>query len=79
MGKERLSRVNKNKDKRPVSDFTREILRKNLTNEIEFYEFCKQRLYMQYAAINDGEKLDNDDYMLIPDREYDDDDDEKEY
>ena len=78
VAKERYSQVNKNKDKRPVSDLTREILRKNLTNEIEFYEFCKQRLYMQYAAINDGFKVDNDDYMLIPDHE-DDNDDDKEY
>ena len=78
VAKERFSQVNKNKDKRPVSDLTREILRKNLTNEIEFYEFCKQRLYMQYAAINDGFKVDNDDYMLIPDHE-DDNKDDKEY
>lgn len=45
------------------------ILSRNLTNEIEFYEFCKQRLYLQYNAINDGQSLDNDDYVLIPDSE----------
>lgn len=45
------------------------ILSRNLTHEIEFYEFCKQRLYLQYNAINDGQSLDNDDYVLIPDSE----------
>lgn len=69
MGKEQLSAVNKNKHKGPVSDETRAILRKNLTQEIEFYEFCKQRLYLQYAAINNGYQIDNDDYLLIPDHD----------
>lgn len=75
MGKDRLSQVNKNKEKRPISDLTREILRKNLTREIEFYEFCKQRLYLQYSAINSGFQIDNDDYLLIPDH----DENEKDY
>ncbi|KAM7356283.1 heparan sulfate 2-O-sulfotransferase pipe [Cochliomyia hominivorax] len=77
LSRDHLSRVNKNKDKRPVSDLTKELLRKNLTHEIEFYEFCKQRLYLQYAAINDGEMIDNDDYVLIPDHEEETDDEKK--
>ncbi|XP_017468053.1 PREDICTED: heparan sulfate 2-O-sulfotransferase pipe-like [Rhagoletis zephyria] len=66
MGKERLSSVNKNPAKRPVSQETRDILSKNFTNEIEFYEFCKQRLYLQYSAISKFNKIDNDDYVLLP-------------
>uniref|UniRef100_A0A1I8M4Q8 Heparan sulfate 2-O-sulfotransferase pipe n=1 Tax=Musca domestica TaxID=7370 RepID=A0A1I8M4Q8_MUSDO len=66
-GRDRFSRVNKNNVTRPISEETRMILSKNLTHEIEFYEFCKQRLYLQYNAISDGQSLDNDDYMLIPD------------
>ncbi|XP_037940452.1 heparan sulfate 2-O-sulfotransferase pipe-like [Teleopsis dalmanni] len=62
----RLSSVNKNSVKKTVSEEARAIIRKNLTNEIEFYEFCKQRLYLQYAAISGGEKIDNDDYLLLP-------------
>lgn len=37
--------------KPPVSEEAKNILRKNLTNEIEFYQFCMQRLYRQYEAI----------------------------
>uniref|UniRef100_A0A1I8NXT4 Heparan sulfate 2-O-sulfotransferase pipe n=1 Tax=Stomoxys calcitrans TaxID=35570 RepID=A0A1I8NXT4_STOCA len=66
-GKDRLGSVNKNNVTRPISEETRMILSKNLTHEIEFYEFCKQRLYLQYNAITDGKSLDNDDYLLIPD------------
>ena len=66
MGQDRLSKVNKNPTKKTISEETRNILRKNLTNEIEFYEFCKQRLYLQYAAINEEFHIDEDDYLLIP-------------
>ncbi|XP_061388106.1 heparan sulfate 2-O-sulfotransferase pipe-like, partial [Musca vetustissima] len=76
-GKDRLSRVNRNNVTRPISEETRMILSKNLTHEIEFYEFCKQRLYLQYNAISDGKSLDNDDYMLIPDDEYDNEEEEE--
>ncbi|XP_011183213.1 heparan sulfate 2-O-sulfotransferase pipe isoform X1 [Zeugodacus cucurbitae] len=72
MGKEQLSVVNRNPVKRPVSQETRDILSKNFTNEIEFYEFCKQRLYLQYSAISNFGKVDDDDYVLIPERSDDD-------
>lgn len=68
-----MTKINKNNSTRPVSDLTKEILRKNLTHEIEFYEFCKQRLFLQYAAINDGENVDNDEYIITPDHDDDDD------
>lgn len=68
MGKDRLSRVNRNNVTRIVSDETRTILRKNLTNEIEFYDFCKQRLYLQYAALSHGKKFGEDDYLLVPEQ-----------
>ena len=41
----------KNNYKLPVSDEVLEILRQNMTNEIEFYEFCKQRLQSQYDEL----------------------------
>ncbi|XP_011212676.2 heparan sulfate 2-O-sulfotransferase pipe isoform X1 [Bactrocera dorsalis] len=72
MGKEHLSKVNKNPVKRSASQETREILSKNLTNEIEFYEFCKQRLYLQYSAISNFGRIDNDDYVLLPQHSDDD-------
>ncbi|KAH8327803.1 hypothetical protein KR067_000412 [Drosophila pandora] len=68
LGKDRLSRVNRNNVTRIVSDETRTILRKNLTNEIEFYDFCKQRLYLQYAALSHGKKFGEDDYLLVPEQ-----------
>uniref|UniRef100_A0A6P4F837 Heparan sulfate 2-O-sulfotransferase pipe n=2 Tax=Drosophila rhopaloa TaxID=1041015 RepID=A0A6P4F837_DRORH len=71
LGKDRLSRVNRNNVTRIVSDETRLILRKNLTNEIEFYEFCKQRLYLQYAALTQGMKVGEDDYLLVPEQQND--------
>ncbi|XP_033149322.1 heparan sulfate 2-O-sulfotransferase pipe-like [Drosophila busckii] len=66
LGEERLSRVNRNNVTRIVSDETRQLLRKNLTNEIEFYEFCKQRLYLQYSALSQGPRFGDDDYLLMP-------------
>jgi dermatan/chondrotin sulfate uronyl 2-O-sulfotransferase UST len=47
-----MSRINRNMYKPPVSEKVKAILRQNFTNEIEFYNFCKQRLHMQYAALN---------------------------
>ena len=47
----RLSKVNKNSYKPPVAEYVKDIVRKNFTHEIEFYEFCKQRLHQQYLAL----------------------------
>ena len=31
---------------------TKDIVRKNFTRELEFFDFCKQRLHKQYLALN---------------------------
>ena len=41
----------KNAYKLPVSDKVMKIVRANFTHEIEFYEFCKQRLQKQFDEI----------------------------
>ena len=41
----------KNAYKLPVSDKVLKIVRANFTHEIEFYEFCKQRLQKQFDEI----------------------------
>jgi len=46
-----MQKINRNLYKPPVSDTVKNILRKNFTREIEFYEFCKQRLHKQYVAV----------------------------
>ena len=43
--------VNKNMFKPKTPSYIREVLLKNFTKEIEFYEFCKQRLLRQYLSI----------------------------
>lgn len=48
----KYTRVNKNIYKPKVEERVKDIVRKNFTREIEFYEFCRQRLYKQYAALN---------------------------
>ncbi|XP_035784731.1 heparan sulfate 2-O-sulfotransferase pipe-like isoform X2 [Anopheles albimanus] len=45
-----LRKINKNNFKPPVSEEIKELVRRNFTKEIEFYQFCKQRLYKQYLA-----------------------------
>ncbi|XP_019769709.2 heparan sulfate 2-O-sulfotransferase pipe [Dendroctonus ponderosae] len=47
----RYNPINKNNFKPPVSEEVKELVRKNFTREIEFYEFCKQRLHKQYLAL----------------------------
>ena len=41
----------KNNFKLPVSEEVRNILKRNMSYEIEFYEFCKQRLQSQYDQL----------------------------
>ena len=41
----------RNAFKLPVSEKVMNIVKANLTNEIEFYDFCKQRLLGQYESI----------------------------
>lgn len=47
----RYNPINKNLFKPPVDEKIKEFVRKNFTKEIEFYEFCKQRLHKQYIAL----------------------------
>eukprot|EP00096_Caligus_rogercresseyi_P013506 TRINITY_DN613_c0_g1_i5.p1 TRINITY_DN613_c0_g1~~TRINITY_DN613_c0_g1_i5.p1 ORF type:complete len:362 (+),score=70.11 TRINITY_DN613_c0_g1_i5:37-1122(+) len=47
-----FSKINRNIYKPSVEDATKEIVRQNFTQEMEFYEFCKQRLHKQYMALN---------------------------
>lgn len=42
---------NSNPMKPHIKEEIKEMVRKNFTREIEFYQFCKQRLYKQYLAI----------------------------
>lgn len=44
-------RINRNAFKPPVSEYVKEIVRRNFSREVEFYEFCKDRLYKQYRAL----------------------------
>lgn len=44
-------RINRNAFKPPVSDYVKDIVRRNFSREMEFYEFCKDRLYKQYRAL----------------------------
>ncbi|XP_046396684.1 heparan sulfate 2-O-sulfotransferase pipe [Ischnura elegans] len=43
--------INRNPFKPPVREEVKNIVRRNFTREIDFYEFCKQRLHRQYAAM----------------------------
>lgn len=47
-----FNKINTNAFKPPVSERVKEIVRRNFTREIEFYQFCKQRLHKQYLAVN---------------------------
>jgi hypothetical protein len=50
MGK--LMKIKKNEVKQQVSEEIKNIVRKNFSYEIEFYEFVKKRLYQQFLAAN---------------------------
>ena len=43
--------VNKNLYKPKTSALVRDMIAKNITREIEFYNYCKQRLHKQYLSI----------------------------
>ena len=45
-------KTNQNMLKPQVSRTIKQLLAKNMTYEFDFYEFCRQRLYKQYLAIN---------------------------
>ncbi|EDW76763.1 uncharacterized protein Dwil_GK19566 [Drosophila willistoni] len=52
----KLGNFNRNAFRPTLNDKTRAILSQNLTREIEFYQFCRHRLYKQYIAL----KMDRD-------------------
>ena len=45
------SSVNKNKFRPETSPEIKDLLRRNMTTEVVFYEYCKQRLDRQYVAL----------------------------
>eukprot|EP00095_Tigriopus_kingsejongensis_P010557 snap_masked-scaffold421_size176100-processed-gene-0.2 protein:Tk10557 transcript:snap_masked-scaffold421_size176100-processed-gene-0.2-mRNA-1 annotation:"heparan sulfate 2-o-sulfotransferase pipe" len=49
--KQYWSNVNKNKFRPEVSGYVRDLVKRNMTREIEFYEYCKQRLHKQYLSL----------------------------
>ncbi|XP_039963866.1 heparan sulfate 2-O-sulfotransferase pipe-like [Bactrocera tryoni] len=53
---------NYNPMKPHISEDIKNMLRKNFTREIEFYQFCRQRLHKQYIALklNDLKQVDKD-------------------
>jgi hypothetical protein len=46
-----FKKVNRNIYKPKVEEKVKDIVRKNFTRELEFYEFCRQRLHLQYLAL----------------------------
>ncbi|XP_032309645.1 heparan sulfate 2-O-sulfotransferase pipe-like [Drosophila ananassae] len=46
-----LGNFNRNQYRPTVSDRVRAVLSRNLTQEIELYQFIKHRLYKQYIAL----------------------------
>ncbi|XP_043793679.1 heparan sulfate 2-O-sulfotransferase pipe isoform X2 [Apis laboriosa] len=46
-----FTRINRNFFKPPVSEEVKDMVRSNFTREIEFYQFCRQRLYKQLRAL----------------------------
>ncbi|KAI5716469.1 hypothetical protein M8J76_006958 [Diaphorina citri] len=45
-------KINHNIFKPPVREEIKQLVRQNFTREIEFYQFCRQRLHRQYYALN---------------------------
>lgn len=47
-----FKKINKNNFKPPVTEEVKQLLRQNFSREIDFYNFCKQRLQTQFLATN---------------------------
>lgn len=47
----KFNKINRNAFKPPVSEEVKDIVRANFTKEIEFYQFCRQRLHQQLLAL----------------------------
>ena len=48
-----LGAVNKNIYQPKVDEKIKDLVRKNMTREVDFYNFCRQRLYKQYLLVKD--------------------------
>ncbi|XP_012284255.1 heparan sulfate 2-O-sulfotransferase pipe isoform X2 [Orussus abietinus] len=46
-----FTKINRNFFKPPVSEEVKDLVRRNFTREVEFYQFCKQRLHKQLRAL----------------------------
>jgi len=46
-----FSKINRNIYKPKVEEATKVVVRQNFTRELEFFDFCKQRLHKQYLAV----------------------------
>ena len=55
-----LTHTNKNPNKKKVSDKVRKLLEKKFEKEIEFYEFCVQRLHRQWSNVRSMSKFSDD-------------------
>ena len=53
---QKYSNINRNIYKPKTSEATKDIVRKNFTREMEFFDFCKQRLHRQYLALGLGKR-----------------------
>ena len=53
---QKYSKINRNIYKPSTAEATKDIVRKNFTRELEFFDFCKQRLHKQYLALKLDEK-----------------------
>merc|ERR1712106_40656 len=53
---QKFSKINRNIYKPTTAEATKDIVRKNFTRELEFFDFCKQRLHKQYLALNLDQK-----------------------
>ncbi|XP_063931052.1 heparan sulfate 2-O-sulfotransferase pipe [Zophobas morio] len=53
----RFNHINKNGFKPSVSEDVKKKVRSNFTREIEFYQFCKQRLHKQYLALKTSNEI----------------------
>lgn len=51
---QQFTKINRNIYKPKVEEKVKDIVRKNFTRELEFYEFCRQRLHLQYVALGLG-------------------------
>ena len=49
---QKFSKINRNIYKPKVEEATKVVVRQNFTRELEFFDFCKQRLHKQYLALN---------------------------